>query len=108
MGQNGRSGRAVTGCVIGLGCSLTNQSNTSVLNVVLEFDLFGDGDAVIDDLGSTELLFKNNVATFGAESHSNGLGQDVNALFKSAASVLVVNDALGHGGGNVWEGIVGD
>ncbi|CAI8384882.1 MAG: Uncharacterised protein [Cyanobium sp. ARS6] len=105
MCQNGGCGGAVTCCVIGLGCGLTNQSNAGVLDVVLEFDLLGDGDAVIDDLRCTELLFKNNVATLGAKGDSNGFGEDVDALFESAACVLVVDDAFCHGGGNEWEGL---
>ena len=46
---------------------------------------------------SNSMIFKNNIATLGAECHSNGLGQDVDALLESAASVLVINNALSHG-----------
>ena len=79
------------------GSGLTDQSNTGVLDVVFELDLLGDGDAVIDDLGSAELLFENHVATLGAKGDGNGFSEDVDPFFEGAASVLVVNDALSHG-----------
>ena len=56
VGQNSRSGGAITGGIVGLGGGLADQSDTGVLDVVFEFDLFGDGDTVIDDLRSAELL----------------------------------------------------
>ena len=96
MGQDGGGGGAVTGGVVGLGGGLTDQSDTGVLDVVLELDLLGDGDAVVNDLGSSELLLEHHVAALGAEGDSNRLGEDVDAFFKSAASLLVVNDALSH------------
>merc|ERR1711920_544782 len=98
VSQDGGGGGAVASGVIGFGGGLTDQGHTSVLDVILEFDLLGDGDAVVNDLRSSELLLEHHVAALGAEGDSNRLGEDVDAFFKSAASLLVVNDALGHGG----------
>ena len=71
--------------------------NTGVLDVVFELDLLGDGDAVIDDLGCTELLLEHHVAALGTQGHGNGFAEDVDAFFESATGVLVVDDALCHG-----------
>ena len=97
MSQDGGGGGAITSGIIGFGGGLTDQSNTGVLDVIFKFNLFGDGDAVIDDLGSAEFFLEHNIAALGSESHRNGLGQNVNAFFESATSVLVVDDALCHG-----------
>ncbi|CAI8155980.1 MAG: Uncharacterised protein [Synechococcus sp. CC9902] len=97
MSQDGGSGGAITGGIVGFGSGLADQSNTGVLNVIFQFDFLGDGDAVIDDLGCTEFLLQNHIATLRSESHSDGLGQDVDAFLESATGVLVVDDALCHG-----------
>jgi len=65
--------------------------------VVLKFDLLGDGDAIVDDLGSTELFLENHIAALGAEGDGDRLGEDVDALLEGAAGLLVIDDALGHG-----------
>ena len=97
VGQNGGGGGAVTCGVVGFGGGLTDQSNTGVLDVVFELDLLGDGDAVIDDLGCTELLLEHHVAALGAQGHGDGFAEDVDAFFESETGVLVVDDALCHG-----------
>jgi hypothetical protein len=99
VGQDGGGGGAVAGGVVGFGGGLTDQGHTGVLDVVFEFDLFGDRDAVIDDLGGAEFLLQHHVATLGAEGDGHSLGEDVDAFFEGPAGVLVVNDALGHGKG---------
>ena len=97
MSQNSGCGRAITCSVIGLGSCLTDQSNTSVLNVIFKLNLFGDGDAIVDDLGCTKLFLKHHIAAFGPQCDGHGFGQDVNAALEGTSSLLVVNNALSHG-----------
>src|SRR5690606_27087130 len=46
LGQHGGSRGAVAGEVIGLGSDLAQHLRAHVLELVLEFDVLGDGDAV--------------------------------------------------------------
>ena len=97
VGQHGGGGGAVTGGIVGLGGGLTDQGHTGVLDVILELDLLGDCDAVVDDLRGAELLLQHHVAALGAEGDGNRLSQDVDTFFEGAAGLLVVDDALSHG-----------
>jgi len=51
VSQDGSRCGAITSSIVGFRCGLANQSNTGVLDVIFKLDLFGDGDAIIDDLG---------------------------------------------------------
>ena len=96
VGQDRGGGGAVTGGIIGFAGGLADQGNTGVFDVVFEFDLLGDGDTVIDDLGSAEFLLEYHVATLRTKGDGNGLGQDVDAPFKGTAGLFVVNNAFCH------------
>ena len=50
-GQHRRGGRAVAGIVTGLRGDLAHHLGAHVLELVFEFDLLGDGDAVLGDAG---------------------------------------------------------
>src|SRR5215813_9599662 len=52
---------ARTGDVGGLGSDLANHLRAHVLELVLELDLLGDGDAVLGDAGSAERLVEHDV-----------------------------------------------
>src|SRR6185312_8573354 len=75
--QHGRGGGAVAGGVVGLGGDFTQHLRAHVLELVLEFDLLGDGDAVLGDAGCAEALFDHDVAALGAERHAHRVGQDI-------------------------------
>ena len=46
---------------------------------VVQFDLFGDGHAVVGDQRSAELLVQHDVAALGAEGDLNSIGELVDA-----------------------------
>ena len=78
-GQN-RGGRgAVAGGVIGLRGDLAHHLRAHVLELVLELDLLGDGDAVLGDAGSAERLVEDDVAALRAQRHLDGVGENVDA-----------------------------
>ena len=56
LGEHGGGGGAVAGDVGGLGGDLTQHLRAHVLELVLELDLLGDGDAVLGDAGGAERL----------------------------------------------------
>src|SRR3712207_7561573 len=50
---------------------------------VLDLDLAGDGDAVVRDRRSAELLVEDDVAALGAERDLDGVGDRVDAGLRS-------------------------
>ena len=92
--QQGRGGGAVTRHVVGRRGDLAHELGALVLEDVLDLDLAGDGDAVVGDGGSAELLVENDVAPLGAEGHLDGVRDGVNAVLKRATGVLFVLQLL--------------
>ena len=78
-GEHGRGRGAVTGDVGGLRGDLAHHLRAHVLELVVELDLLGDGDAVLGDAGSAERLVEHDVAAFRAERHFHGIGENVDA-----------------------------
>ena len=87
LGQN-RGGRgAVAGGVVGLRGDLAHHLRAHVLELVLELDLLGDGDAVLGDARRAERLVENDVAALGAQRHLDGVGENVDAAQHLVARV---------------------
>lgn len=97
LGQDGRGGGAVTRYVVGLGRHLLDELGTEVLVRVVELDLARDGDTVVGDGGSAELLVDDDVAALGADRHLDRVGKLVDAALKGATGVLVELQNLRHG-----------
>ena len=96
LGEHGGGGGSITSDVVGLGGHLLDELGTHVLEGIFEFDLTGDGYAVVGDGGSTELLVEHHVATLRAERDLDSIGERVDARLEGAASVLVKLENLGH------------
>ena len=80
LGQNRGGGGAVTCKIVGLAGDFAQHLRAHVLELVLEFDFLGDGDAVLGDAGCAEALVDNDVPSLGAERHLDGIGERVDAL----------------------------
>ena len=104
LGEHGRRGGAVAGDVGGLGGDLLQHLRAHVLELVLELDLLGDGDAVLGDAGCAVALLQHDVAALGAQRHANGVGEDVDAAQHPLAGVLRELDVFGC---HVWHLQVG-
>ena len=78
-GENGGGGGAVTGEVGGLRGDFAHHLRAHVLELVLELDLLGDGDAVLGDARRAERLVEDDVAALRAERHLHGVGENVDA-----------------------------
>ena len=62
----------ISSFVVSFGCHLTDKFCAHVLEGILHFDFLCDGDSVFGHLRSSKGFFKNDIASSGTESHSNG------------------------------------
>ena len=86
-GQHRRGGRAVAGIVIGLRGDLAHHLRAHVLELVFEFDLLGDGDAVLGDARRAVRLVEDDIAALGTQRHLDGVVEDIDAAQHSVARV---------------------
>ena len=68
-----------------------------MLELVLELDLLGDGDAVLGDRGCSPALVEDGVASAGAEGGRDCLGELLDAALYGGAGVGLENHLLDHG-----------
>ena len=80
LGEHGGRRGAVARDVGGLGGDLAQHLRAHVLELVLELDLLGDGDAVLGHARRAEGLLEHDVAALGAQGHLDRVGQDVDAV----------------------------
>jgi hypothetical protein len=79
LGQHGGGGGAVTGDVGGLGSDFLDHLRAHVLELVLQFDFLGDGDAVLGHGRGAERALEHDVAALRAQGDLDRVGQDVDA-----------------------------
>src|SRR5262249_52780416 len=79
MGENSRGGRAVACLVGGLGRDLAHHLGAHVLELVLEFDLLGDRDAIFADARRAKGFVQYDIAALGPQCHTHRIGQNVDA-----------------------------
>ena len=94
--EHGRGRGAVTGDVVGLGGDLFGELGAHVLEGVLQLDLLGDRDAVVDDRRRAELLVEDDGAAARAEGHLDGFGEGVDAGLERAPRLLIEYQLLCH------------
>ena len=85
--QHGGGGGAVAGHVVGLLGDFAHHLRAHVLELVLELDLLGDGDAVLGDARGAEALVEHDVAALGAERDLHRIGEDVDAAQHAVARI---------------------
>src|SRR6185312_4265570 len=93
--EHGRGGGAVAGRIGRLGGDFAHHLGAHVLELVLELDLLGDGDAVLGDAGSAERLVEHHVAAFRAEGDLHGVVEDVDTAQDAVARVDAEFDFFG-------------
>jgi hypothetical protein len=98
LGENGGGGGAVAGLVVGARSDFADHLGAHVLELVLELDLLGDGDAVLGDPGRAIGLVEKHVAALGAERHLHRVGEGVDALQHAVTGVGVESYMLGSHG----------
>ena len=87
VGEHRRGGGAVAGHVVRLLGDLAHHLRAHVLELVLELDLLGDGDAVLGDARRAERLVEHDVAALGAERHAHRAGEHFDAAQHPVAGV---------------------
>src|SRR5262249_3634164 len=96
--EHGRGGGAVAGDVGGLRRDLLHHLRAHVLELVLELDLLGDGDAVLGHRRRAPALLDDDVPAARAEGHLHGVGQRVHAAEDLRPRALLEKNVLGaHG-----------
>ena len=98
LSDDGRGGRAVAGHVVGLRGGLLEHLGAHVLEVILEFDLFGDGHAIMRDRRCAPLLINGHVAAAWAQGDLDRVGQGINTGLQLSTRLGVVDELFcGHG-----------
>ncbi|AEM40302.1 hypothetical protein KVU_0463 [Ketogulonicigenium vulgare WSH-001] len=93
--QNGRSGGAVAGLIIGASRNFFHELCAHVFEFVSQFDFFGNRNAVLGDARGTERLVDHDVTAFGAQRHFYSIGEDVDAAQHTLAGFGVELYVLG-------------
>ena len=100
LGEDSRGRCAVTGMIVGLSRDGSDHLRAHVLELVLELDFLGDGDAVLGDARCAKALVQNDVAALGSKRHAYGIGDDVHATSNSFTRVARESDVLACHGRN--------
>ena len=87
LSEDGGGRRAVTGEIVGLLGDLAHHLRAHVLELVLELDLLGDGDAVLGRARGAERFLDDDVAALGTERDLHGVGEDVDAAQQALAGI---------------------
>ena len=74
---------------------LLHHLRAHVLELVLQLDLLGDGDAVLGDGRRAERLLDDDVAALGPQGDLHRVGEGVDAAQDRVASLRVENDVFG-------------
>src|ERR1051326_8782191 len=94
VGKHGCRRRAVAGLVRRLRGDLADHLGAHVLELVLELDFLGDGDAVLGNARRAVGFVQHDVAAFRAERHPHCVGEDVDAAQHLVASIDRESDFL--------------
>ncbi len=85
--KHSRGRCAVARDVVGLRGHFAHHLGAHVLELVLELDLLGDGDAILGDARGAIALVKDDVAALGAKGHADCIGENVDAAQHPFASI---------------------
>jgi len=94
--QNGCSGRAIAGDVVGLGGSFFEQLSAHVFKGVFEFNFFGDGHTIMGNGRSAEFLIERDITTLGSKGGCNGIGDFIDTSLKFTTCFFTENELLCH------------
>ena len=86
-GQDRRGRRAVAGAVVGLGGDFAHHLRAHVLELVLELDFLGHGDAVLGDARRAVGLVENDVAALGTERHLDRVVENFDSARHAIAGI---------------------
>ena len=76
-GKDRRGRGAIPGEVARLRGDFAHHLSAHVLELVVQFDLLGDGDAIFGDARRAEALVEDDIASLGTERHLNGAVENI-------------------------------
>ena len=83
-----RCGRGAVTCeVTRLRGDFAHHLGAHVLELVVQLDLLGDGDAVLGDARRAEALVEDDVASLGAERHLDGVVENIDSSQQPVACI---------------------
>ena len=94
--EDGSCCSTVTSIVTSLACNALYELCASVLELVVKLHFLSNGNTVLSDLGSTELLLDNYVAAFRAKCNLYGVSQLVDTVLKQVACIYIVFNLFSH------------
>merc|ERR1719186_1766493 len=74
--------------------NILDKFGSDVLELILQFDSFGNSDTVLGDLGSTPGRFNNNVPTLGTHRHGDGICQNIHSCHHFLTDLATKPDIL--------------
>jgi hypothetical protein len=77
-------------------CDLLDELRADLLVRVVEFDLLGDGHAVVGDRGGAPLLLEDDVATARPKGDLDRVSKNVQSTLEAATGLLVESNDLSH------------
>jgi len=89
LGQHGGGGGAITGDVVSLGGGFLEELRAHVLERIFQFDLFGDGDAIVGHGRCAEFLVERDIAALRPQGGADGVGQFVDAALQAGARIFL-------------------
>gem|GEM_PF-3930239 len=95
LGKHGGCSSAVAGLVVLLRRNLAQHLRAHVLELVLEFDFLGDGDAVLGDARRAERFLDDHIAALRTQGHLHCVGQRIHAAQHAITRVGRKLDFLG-------------
>ena len=96
LSEKSSGGGAVSGSIVGLGRNFADELCAHVLGCVLKLDLLCDGNTVVGDQRSAELLVEDNVSALRSESDLNRICKLIYACEKSGSCICSVKNILSH------------
>src|SRR5690606_24736794 len=94
LGQHSGGAGAVASHVCRLGGGLLHDLGTHVFELVFEFDLLGDADAVLGDGGCAETAVQQYVPAFWPQGDLHGLGQRIHPVDDTCTGVIIEENFL--------------
>ena len=95
--KNGSSCGTITGNIVGLGSNFSYQLCAHVLELILQLDFLGNGNAIVGDERCAVCLGQHYVSSLRSQSYSDRICKLVNTGSKSFSCLYAKFNFLSHG-----------
>ena len=84
--QDGGGGGTITSLIISLACNLFHKTSTDVVISVWEFNILGDSDSVLSDLGGSEGSVKDYISSSWSKGNLHCISKHFTSLKHQSSS----------------------